>query len=316
MVDFYFNLYYIDFMDYISVKEPLNQPSLLDIHINNRQYKCNVLHADSNHRFATKKKTLHPFGHRHKFFHVLIYIGGDDFFFFNGKTHPAKRGTLVLADSNIEHVFSPINKTELYYAEITFSYTSGEKELELPFHKLMSIIAGMPIPEVAMPLYLKEQDTQGLLQIMQSVIIHLKSGTDLNLFHAHRLMTDMFGFIVDNIYAQKAELQIPEEIPGRIWQTRLAIEKNFNKKISLTHLAKAACLNPDYFCRTFKKTFGISPIAYQQELRISAAKNLLLTTSLRCNEIAAQTGFYDEYSFSKIFKKTEGITPTQFRSKN
>ena len=48
-------------------------------------------------------------------------------------------------------------------------------------------------------------------------------------------------------------------------------------------------------------------------IRIEKAKKLLLSTSLSVTEIAEHTGYGDYRVFTKVFKKTEGITPSQFR---
>jgi iron complex transport system substrate-binding protein len=51
----------------------------------------------------------------------------------------------------------------------------------------------------------------------------------------------------------------------------------------------------------------------QKQLRIQAAKNLLLTSGLSIKEIACQVGFSDVYTFSKSFKRISGISPSAFQ---
>ena len=69
-----------------------------------------------------------------------------------------------------------------------------------------------------------------------------------------------------------------------------------------------------YFLRSFKRIVGLSPIAYQRQLRIGAARTLLRSTNLECKEIAAQVGFGDVCQFSKAFKKATGLSPRRHRA--
>ncbi|MBN1125152.1 MAG: helix-turn-helix transcriptional regulator [Sedimentisphaerales bacterium] len=65
--------------------------------------------------------------------------------------------------------------------------------------------------------------------------------------------------------------------------------------------------------RIFLKTFRLSPLAYQQNLRLEATHTLLRSTPLRCNEIARRVGYANVYYFHRLFKKKTGMTPRQYR---
>ena len=54
-------------------------------------------------------------------------------------------------------------------------------------------------------------------------------------------------------------------------------------------------------------------LAYLTSIRMEKAKNLLLSTSLSVAEVSEQSGYGDYRIFTKVFKKNEGITPSQFR---
>lgn len=72
-------------------------------------------------------------------------------------------------------------------------------------------------------------------------------------------------------------------------------------------------LAPNYLSTLFKKETGETISDYTQKLRLEKAKNLLRTTNLNLNEIAAQVGYSDPKHFSKLFKKTFGIRPQDYR---
>ncbi len=67
--------------------------------------------------------------------------------------------------------------------------------------------------------------------------------------------------------------------------------------------------------RRFKQVTGITPIEYLQQTRIEAAKKLLEQTAQQMTEIIFKSGYNDPKSFRKVFRKTVGMTPTEYREK-
>lgn len=83
--------------------------------------------------------------------------------------------------------------------------------------------------------------------------------------------------------------------------------------ISLKDLAAIADLSRFHFCRVFKKTVGLSPSAYQTQLRIAQARKLL-ARGLPIATVATMTGFYDQSHFGWHFKRQVGTTPGNYGS--
>lgn len=91
------------------------------------------------------------------------------------------------------------------------------------------------------------------------------------------------------------------------------MQEHLSEEISLSVLGEVFHLNPQYISQLFKNEIGVGFLAYLTNIRIEKAKKLLLSTSLSVTEIAEHTGYGDYRVFTKVFKKTEGITPSQFR---
>jgi len=83
--------------------------------------------------------------------------------------------------------------------------------------------------------------------------------------------------------------------------------------VTLSELAALLHMQPTYFIRLFKKMFMQSPIAYFNTLRITAAIEILSTTTLTLSQVAAKIGMSDPYHFSNFFKNHCGISPSQYR---
>lgn len=91
------------------------------------------------------------------------------------------------------------------------------------------------------------------------------------------------------------------------------VEKNYSKKISLKNLSDFCGLSEDYFARVFKQLCGLSPVAYLQRLRLSKAAGLLAESSDSISNVSGMVGFEDANYFTRIFTKSMGISPSNFR---
>ena len=83
--------------------------------------------------------------------------------------------------------------------------------------------------------------------------------------------------------------------------------------ISAAHLASVFHYNPDYLTHIFREEYGTTICAYTNSVRIEEAKKLLLDSDLKIGDVAAAVGFRDVKYFMKAFKRSAGVTPSEFR---
>lgn len=126
-----------------------------------------------------------------------------------------------------------------------------------------------------------------------------------------------FGTCIDNLKIsmyQENVSQEPEEQDERIINgiTRF-MQEHLAEEMSLSVLAEEFHMNPQYISQLFKNEIGVGFLAYLTSIRMEKAKKLLLSTSLSIGEVAEQSGYGDYRVFTKVFKKSEGITPSQYR---
>lgn len=91
------------------------------------------------------------------------------------------------------------------------------------------------------------------------------------------------------------------------------IEDNLKSDISIDQLASLVHLSKFYFIRLFKRLMGVSPYQYVQITRINRAKELLISTDFRINEVADAVGFSSAMRFTKFFSDMTGMSPSAFR---
>ncbi len=103
------------------------------------------------------------------------------------------------------------------------------------------------------------------------------------------------------------------ELVRRLSLVKDYLSDNFTGKFDLDEISKIACLSKYHLIRSFKAVYGSTPNQYVIHLRLQLAKSLLKEDALSAREIAAKVGFYDANAFTKKFKATVGLTPSDFR---
>lgn len=93
------------------------------------------------------------------------------------------------------------------------------------------------------------------------------------------------------------------------------INDNIENKFSMDDLSKAVNVSKYHMCRMFKDSMGITIGALILSKRLSIAKSLLLETNDTITQIAEKTSFSSSSTFTKVFVKEIGCTPTAFRAK-
>lgn len=100
----------------------------------------------------------------------------------------------------------------------------------------------------------------------------------------------------------------------RIRAAEAHIQANFRQDISTDALASLVGLGPRTFARHFKTATGRQPAAYLQAVRIAAAKALLERDDRPVQSVSCEVGYDDVAFFRALFKRTTGMTPSEYRS--
>ena len=88
------------------------------------------------------------------------------------------------------------------------------------------------------------------------------------------------------------------------------IHKNFRQNLTLTYAAKKFALSPNYFCKIFSNSMGISFNSYLNSIRLKYVGALLVSTDKAIYEIAFESGYNSVEYFRQIFKKKFEVSST------
>lgn len=92
------------------------------------------------------------------------------------------------------------------------------------------------------------------------------------------------------------------------------LRENYSRQIDFAAVAEAQAVSAPYLSRLFHEYAGVSPSRYLTGYRMEQAKKLLRDSRLSIGEIAERVGYPDPFHFSKTFKNTVGVSPSQFRT--
>ncbi|WP_338780996.1 AraC family transcriptional regulator [Metabacillus sp. FJAT-52054] len=115
------------------------------------------------------------------------------------------------------------------------------------------------------------------------------------------------------VHLQKEALNIPTAAEQVTNEAIQFLQAHYHKEIRMEDLSRNILFHQDYITRCMQKTLGLTPSQYLNQYRLSQAKRLLATTDDKIASIAAETGIMDATYFSKLFRKTEGMTPNEYR---
>jgi AraC-like DNA-binding protein len=173
----------------------------------------------------------------------------------------------------------------------------------------------------------KEIDIQqGMLQLLGSILHAIRhSGMDPNRVYKSanlydqltqirepQKMLNWFNVKVIQPFVKELEARSDGQIKKLVESAMIYLQNQYMNEISLDSCADHTGMNAVSLSKAFKQVNGKNFIDYLTELRMGKAKELLRDTELKINDVAVQVGYQHSY-FNRIFKKQEGMTPSQYR---
>jgi AraC-like DNA-binding protein len=110
---------------------------------------------------------------------------------------------------------------------------------------------------------------------------------------------------------------MPPIAPATLADLRRAhdlIDRDYAEALDLDAMAREAGYSKYHFARTFAMAYGETPRAYLTRRRVERAKNLLRTANLSVTEVCFLVGFESLGSFSSLFRRLVGQSPSAYRA--
>ena len=259
--------------------------------------------SSRNHKKNTVEKNIVSISHNHKEFEAMCILDGMAEMNINSEKYMVSKGDVVIIPPYLLH-------NTIIFSNCNFKHYCMCFDMKIINDTKLKDIAEKG--RLKIPFVIKENDkiSKKLFLFLKDAYIaneKKKNGWELKVIGNISLF---FSLLMENNYISEENVFLEA---NRFCSHVLEFtEKNYDKEISTADAAKMFYVSISYFCRKFKKIFGISFQDYLCMYRIEKSKILLKTTELSISDIALSVGFNSFSYFSKMFKRYTGITPTQY----
>ncbi|MCP4750175.1 MAG: helix-turn-helix domain-containing protein [Proteobacteria bacterium] len=252
--------------------------------------------------------------HTHDFSELVVIVGGKGMHLTENEAYPVQRGDVFIITSDQGHGYDQLEDLNLINIYYDMSL------LNIPMHDLHTL-PGYTALFTLEPVYRKKHNFSSKLRLTEAEISEvgeMVDRMDRELSGQQKgyqfLVCAVFMQIVGNISRcyEQSDSQTSQSLL-RISESIGFLENNYDQPITLEQLAQMAHMSKRSFQRVFKTIIGEPPINYLLKLRLSRAKELLLSTRMDITQIAFDTGFNDSNYFARKFKSTCGLSPRQYR---
>ena len=124
-------------------------------------------------------------------------------------------------------------------------------------------------------------------------------------------LNDLLTLLMESSWHREAHTNAPKKM--EISQVKSFLDEHYKEKLSLESVASHFFIDKHYLARLFKEQYGVTLVTYLQQVRITHAKRMLRFTDKSIEEIGLECGIGELNYFSRVFKKLEGVSPSEFR---
>jgi len=249
--------------------------------------------------------------HWHMEYEIDLVVRGSVTLTLNESQVHAKAGDIIFIRDGVVHGGHP-ETTDTIYDCIVFDM----KKMLVGSHTFQDRIEDVLKHVTLINKYLPAS-TPDIPQLMQHLFRSMKEEHTGYELVVTGLLYTFLGFIFQQgLYHEAASLTLREHRRKRITQLKQTfqlIDSQYQQPLTLTDLAQAANLSPNYFCRFFQKITHHSPIDYLNRYRIEMACLKLTHTNDSITEIAFSCGFNDVSYFIRLFRRYKETSPRKYK---
>jgi AraC-like DNA-binding protein len=239
--------------------------------------------------------------------HAMIFVcEGNGNFVIGGSRYPLKKGMLFYIPPGVPHTIEPRAHNPKHYMTVHFS---GSRMILDPDGKWKYLENIQTLHQLWAQ---KITDYAPLEELFKELLDTWNNKGPSYEFVAATYLRQLFIWLTQNNIKQSKN----HAMSLKIDQTIEYMRQNINRKVTLEELSGKARVSTFYLSRAFKEATGYPIIMYFNKMKIDKAKELFIEGNKKVKEVAYELGYTNEFYFSRIFKRIEGLSPSEFYSKN
>lgn len=234
---------------------------------------------------------------------LLLVTGGKGSLTLSGKKHLVQEGLIFYLRAGLPHMIEMDEEEPICFYSVHFSYTSigyeegawfiGKEHERLPLPPMRILQNG----------YLVVDAFQRLTAAWSAKL------PGYELLARARLQQLLY-----EIFLQVKRQNQNHAVALKVEKVIQHMREHLTERLTLAELSDLVQLSTYYLTRAFKQATGYTVIEYFNKLKMDKAKELILDSDKKIKDVALELGFADEFYFSRVFKRTKGISPSEFYS--
>ena len=234
--------------------------------------------------------------HWHEAIEFVYVLDGSLEFSLNSHTFEAEKGDLIIVNSAMVHSFSPLRNGADYYflvADDKFFRTNGLYGENTVFD-------------------FKIRTGEGK-RLFDEIIRETEKDDEYSNIAALSVLMSLFIYLNRHHSSGKEESPLSEQKKiTMVRNTLVYLQEHYKEKLTIENIAEALHFSKSYLSHAFKEITHVSLISYINLLRCQSARALMLD-GVGIAEAAAESGFTELSYFTRVFKKTLGMLPSEVR---
>lgn len=227
----------------------------------------------------------------------FVVVEGSGEFYYNRKKYELSAGDIVFIDCHKPY----FHRTEKELWTLQWCHFYGP-ELPAIYNKYQER-GGQPV--------FHPESVSEITELLAGLYTIADSGDYVRDMRINQELSRLLTLLMS--YSWHPENKVISKKRMELSRVREYLDEHFREKIVLEELARNFYVDKYYLTKIFKEAYGVTITAYILSMRITRAKSLLRFTDMTIEEVGAAAGMSDANYFARSFKKTEGMTPREYR---